>query len=137
MIDSRAGGRTVFDENLQPHAMPKEWQTQGRFDIGKDLIAENREFINECFYGEVVAMFANLASRLSPSKILLTLVTRPVLLWEALRVSVAMRRHRGFLPSSEYIAWRIHTAYGDGMSETRQEDLASYLMWRRRMRRLS
>jgi hypothetical protein len=70
-------------------------------------------------------------------KILLTLVTRPVLLWEALRVSVAMRRHRGFLPSSEYIAWRIHTAYGDGMSETRQEDLASYLMWRRRMRGLS
>jgi hypothetical protein len=68
---------------------------------------------------------------------LLTLVARPVLLWEALRVSVAMRRHRGFLPSSEYIAWRFHTAYGDGMSETRQEDLASYLSWRRRMRALS
>lgn len=68
---------------------------------------------------------------------MLPLITRPVLLWEALRVSVAMRRHRGFLPSSEYIAWRFHTAYGYGMSETRQEDLASYLLWRRRMRALS
>ncbi|HEX6147085.1 MAG TPA: hypothetical protein VF083_09940 [Acidimicrobiia bacterium] len=48
-----------------------------------------------------------------------------------------MRRHRGFLPSSDYIAWRVHTAYGNGMSETRQEDLASFLMWRRRMRGLS
>jgi hypothetical protein len=74
---------------------------------------------------------------LGPGKGLLTLVARPVLLWEALRVSVAMRRHGGFLPSSDYIAWRVHTAYGDGMSETRQEDVASYLRWRRRMRALS
>jgi hypothetical protein len=70
-------------------------------------------------------------------KDLLTLVARPVLLWEALRVGAAMRRHRGFLPSSVYIAWRFHTAYGDGMSETRQEDLTSYLSWRRKMRALS
>jgi hypothetical protein len=74
---------------------------------------------------------------LVPGKGLLTLVARPVLLWEALRVSVAMRPHGGFLPSSDYIAWRVHTAYGDGMSETRQEDVESYLRWRRRMRALS
>lgn len=64
----------------------------------------------------------------------LRLAGRPVLLWEALRAGVAMRRHRGLLPSSDYITWRVHTAYGDDMSETRHEDLASYLRWRRMMR---
>lgn len=60
MVDSRAGGRTVFDENLPPHALPQEWQTQGRFDIAEFLLEKNHEFINECFYGHVVAMFTNL-----------------------------------------------------------------------------
>ncbi len=68
---------------------------------------------------------------------LLRLVGRPVLLWEAVRAGAAMRRRGGVLPSSDYIAWRIHTAYGDGLSETRDEDLASYLSWRRRMRALT
>ena len=68
---------------------------------------------------------------------LLTLVGRPVLLWEAIRAGAAMRRLGGVLPSSDYVAWRIHTAYGDGPSETRHEDLASYLSWRRRMRALT
>ncbi len=68
---------------------------------------------------------------------LLALVRRPILLWEAVRAGIAMRAHRGLFPSSVYIAWRVHTAYGAGMSETRQEDLESYLQWRRRMRALS
>lgn len=68
---------------------------------------------------------------------LLVLIRRPVLLWEAVRAGIAMRAHGGVLPSSAYIAWRVHTAYGGGMSETRQDDLESYLLWRRRMRDLS
>jgi hypothetical protein len=48
-----------------------------------------------------------------------------------------MRAHRGVLPSSVYIDWRFHTAYGAGMSETRHEDVESYLKWRRQMRALS
>jgi hypothetical protein len=67
----------------------------------------------------------------------LRLAGRPVLLWEAIRAGVAMRSRHGMLPSSEYLDWRVHTAYGAGMSETRQEDLESYLSWRRRMRALS
>jgi len=67
----------------------------------------------------------------------LALFRRPVLLWEAIRAGVAMRAHGGLLPSSVYLDWRVHTAYGAGMSETRQDDLESYLSWRRRMRALS
>ncbi|MGH8913573.1 MAG: hypothetical protein ACRDZM_03560 [Acidimicrobiia bacterium] len=65
------------------------------------------------------------------------LIRRPILLWEAIRTGFAMRAHRGLFPSSVYVDWRVHTAYGAGMSETRQADLESYLLWRRRMRALS
>jgi len=69
--------------------------------------------------------------------VVLTLIRRPVLLWEAMRAGVAMRTRRGILPSSTYIDWRIHTAYGFKNPETQREDLESYLLWRRRMRGLS
>ena len=68
---------------------------------------------------------------------LFALAGRPILAWEALRVAVAMRRRRGALPSTVYLDWRMHTAYGQAQTELRPEDLASYLSWRRRMRAIS
>jgi hypothetical protein len=68
---------------------------------------------------------------------LLTLVRRPVLLWEAIRAGAAMRARRSMFPSSTYIDWRVHTAYGVDNPETQRQDLESYLLWRRRMRGLS
>ncbi|MGA7228592.1 MAG: hypothetical protein WBZ40_13075 [Acidimicrobiia bacterium] len=65
---------------------------------------------------------------------LLTSIRRPVLFWEAIRAFFAMRSHRGLFPSSSYVDWRVHTAYGDGMSGIRQDDLIEFLAWRRRMR---
>ncbi len=68
---------------------------------------------------------------------LLTLVRRPVLFWEAMRTAVAMRSRGGVTPSPDYLAWRLHTAYGDDTSSIPPEDLAAYLGWRRMMRKLS
>ena len=65
----------------------------------------------------------------------LFLVAHPVLLWEALRMSVALRAQGSVLPSSEYLEWRFQTAYGKGASPTLSEDLAQFLRWRRTMRR--
>jgi hypothetical protein len=62
------------------------------------------------------------------------LLGHPVLLWEALRTAVAFRAHRGFLPSSEYLDWRFHTAYGDDMSPVTVDDTIEFLRWRRLMR---
>jgi hypothetical protein len=70
-------------------------------------------------------------------EVLSTLIRRPALLGEAVRVFFAMRSHRGLSPSSAYLDWRVHTAYGDGMSGFRQDDLATFLSWRRRMRRFA
>jgi hypothetical protein len=65
---------------------------------------------------------------------LLSLAARPILIWEAFRAGLSMRRRGGLLPSRDYLDWRLHTAYGDHGAEARPEDLATYLSWRRRMR---
>ena len=67
---------------------------------------------------------------------LVYLIRRPVLLWEAMRASLAMRRRGGLMPSEAYLAWRIYTAYGKDIPSARPADLFHYLRWRRRMRRL-
>jgi hypothetical protein len=78
-----------------------------------------------------------MGQRLGLSSGLPTLVRRPVLLWEGIRAALAMRSRGGVTPSPEYIAWRLHTAYGDDASSVRPEDMAAYLGWRRMMRKLS
>jgi hypothetical protein len=54
-----------------------------------------------------------------------------------LRFLFAVRVHRGLRPSAEYLHWRVHTAYGDHMSETTPEDVVKFLGWRRMMRAAS
>lgn len=62
------------------------------------------------------------------------LLRRPVLLVEALRTSLAMRRKGGFGPARPYLSWRSVTAYGDDMTTVGAQDLLNYLSWRREMR---
>jgi hypothetical protein len=39
------------------------------------------------------------------------------------------------LPPSDYVEWRLHTAYGDGAAAPPAADLARYLRWTARMRK--
>ena len=66
----------------------------------------------------------------------LVLMRRPILLWEAVRAAFGLRSHRGIRPSSDYLNWRVHTAYGTDMSPS-AEDVIKYLEWRRLMRRVT
>lgn len=62
----------------------------------------------------------------------------PAIWAEALRAMASMRSLRAPLvpvPDSAYLAWRMHTAYGDGPIEP--ADIVPFLRWRRRMRRTS
>jgi hypothetical protein len=65
------------------------------------------------------------------------LVRTPVLLIEAVRAGFAMRGRERLTPSPHYLAWRMHTAYGDDATTARPDDLATYLRWRRVMRGLT
>jgi len=62
------------------------------------------------------------------------LFRRPLLLLEALRTWVAMRRAGGLGLSGSYMGWRAMTAYGDSLTTLSAQDLLDYLYWRRGMR---
>lgn len=48
-INSQAGGVTFFDTS-NPNNVPREWQTTGRYDVGRDRAEEKRKFIREAFH---------------------------------------------------------------------------------------
>lgn len=54
-IDFRAGGVTTFDPNA-PNAMPKEWATQGRYDVGMERIKAKDEAIREAYHVDLFQM---------------------------------------------------------------------------------
>ena len=62
------------------------------------------------------------------------MLRHPVLLLEALRARLALRRIGGWGISQPYLAWRRFTAYGDQETTMSAHDLLYYLSWRREMR---
>jgi hypothetical protein len=58
VIDMRAGGKTVFDENMPATGQPREWQTQGRYDIGADRVQKKQEQIKKAYHNDLFQMFA-------------------------------------------------------------------------------
>lgn len=64
------------------------------------------------------------------------LLRRPLLLFEAVRTSVAMRRNRGLGLAAAYLAWRQSTAYGENVTTVSVRDMLDYLSWRRGLRRI-
>lgn len=61
-IDFAALGLTSFDPS-NPNAVPREWLTGGRYDIGKDRSNDKRQAIKEAFFVELF----NAISHLDPS----------------------------------------------------------------------
>lgn len=64
------------------------------------------------------------------------LVSRPSLAVESTRMLASMRRRGRPTPSSDYLRWRMTTAYGRADAGLSGEDLVHYLEWRRQMRRI-
>jgi hypothetical protein len=78
-----------------------------------------------------------MGKRLGLRTALWSLIRTPVLLFEAVRAGLAMRGRNRLTPSPHYLAWRMHTAYGDDATTATPDDLAAYLRWRRLMRGLT
>ena len=58
-IDYRAAGVTYFDSS-NPGAIPREWATQGKYDIGLERVQEKQKSIKEAFHVDLFQMFQNL-----------------------------------------------------------------------------
>jgi len=66
---------------------------------------------------------------------------RPVLIPAMLGAAWRFRARRWYrtppflpLPPSEYLAWRLHTAYGDDEAVPESQELIRFLRWARAMR---
>lgn len=60
-INSIAGGITFYDAS-NPQAMPKEWQTAGRYDVGLDRANEKRMFIKDAFFNNLFQPITSLGA---------------------------------------------------------------------------
>lgn len=58
-VDLRAAGVTYYDEN-NPNAVPREWGTNGRYDIGVDRVERRQKSINDAFHVGLFQMFRQL-----------------------------------------------------------------------------
>jgi hypothetical protein len=55
-LDLRAGGVTYFNAS-DPNAVPREWMTQGRYDIGLERVKQKQDDINDAFSVPLFQMF--------------------------------------------------------------------------------
>ena len=67
-IDARAHGVTYFDA-MNPSAIPREWMTGGRYDIGKDRAEIKRTAINNAFHVDLFSMFAQLDKQMTAREV--------------------------------------------------------------------
>jgi hypothetical protein len=63
-IDLAAGGATIFDPN-NPNAMPREWGTQGEYNIGKERIAMKDEAIREAYHVDLFQMLQQIERQMT------------------------------------------------------------------------
>lgn len=68
-VDIAAGGQTYFDP-AQPNAIPREWLTGGRYDIGIDRANRKRDAINEAFFVDLFKMFANIDKEMTAREVM-------------------------------------------------------------------
>lgn len=69
-IDPNAMGVTYFSKDLiSANAMPKEWMTQGRYDIGLQRIQERQKAIKEAFHVDLFQMFAQLSKQMTAREV--------------------------------------------------------------------
>lgn len=49
-VDLRAGGRTLINPESASLGFPREWATQGRYDVGMDRLRQKQDAINRAFF---------------------------------------------------------------------------------------
>lgn len=65
-VDLRASGATYFRD---PQRLPREWMTQGRYDIGKDREDVKRKMIRDAFNVDAFQMFAQITKQMTAHEV--------------------------------------------------------------------
>lgn len=67
-IDLRSGGITYFDPG-QPQAIPREWMTQGEYQIGLERENRKSENINRVMHVDMFQMFAQIDKQMTATEV--------------------------------------------------------------------
>ncbi len=57
-VDLRAGGRTLINPESASLGYPREWATQGRYDVGMDRLRQKQESINRAFFIPMIELWS-------------------------------------------------------------------------------
>lgn len=69
-IDMRAGGRTVIKPQAAQLNLPREWATQGRYDIGKDRIEDKEEKIRQAYFIPFLRVISNVDRQMTATEVI-------------------------------------------------------------------
>lgn len=58
----------TYVNDLDPNRSPREWATQGRYDIGQDRIAEKKKAIMEIMHGDLFRLFAQIERQMTATE---------------------------------------------------------------------
>lgn len=68
-VDLRAGGITTVKPGAANAQLPREWATSGRYDVGKDRIADKEDKIREAFFVDMLMPLANIDRQMTATEI--------------------------------------------------------------------
>lgn len=68
-IDLRAGGITTIRQAAAGAQLPREWATAGRYDVGKDRIADKEQKIREAYFVDMLMPLANIDRQMTATEI--------------------------------------------------------------------
>ena len=65
-VDLRANGQTFFKD---PQRVPREWMTQGRYDVGMDRVKFRQESINKAFHVELFQQWSAITKQMTAAEV--------------------------------------------------------------------
>ena len=68
-VDLRAGGRTLISPDSASLGFPREWATQGRYDVGMDRLRTKQEAINRAFFVPMLELWAERKAQMTAAEV--------------------------------------------------------------------
>lgn len=68
-VDLRAGGRTVITPEAASLHLPREWATQGRYDIGMERLNQKQEEIRRAYYLPMLELWTNNSGTMTATEV--------------------------------------------------------------------
>ncbi len=68
-VDLRAGGRTLINAESAALGFPREWATQGRYDVGMDRLKQKQDAIQRAFFVPMLELWQNSKQQMTAAEI--------------------------------------------------------------------